>query len=47
MLLLCANIPKAQKDTKIFTILGSGLVKALHKHVGEIDPRCQFQQHFM
>jgi len=27
-------------------LLGSGQIKFVHKHVGEIDPRCQFHQHF-
>ncbi len=27
-------------------LLGSSLLEAVHKHVGEIDPRCQFHQRF-
>jgi len=41
--LLPAQIPKAQKDTDNLTefsrFLGSALIKAVHKHVGEIDPK--------
>jgi hypothetical protein len=41
--LLCAKIPKVQKDidelTVFFKLLGSGLIKSGHKHVGEIDFR--------
>jgi len=44
------NIPKVQKDTNDLTVFisffGSLLVKATHKHVGEINPRRQFHQHF-
>jgi len=40
--LLCAKIPKAQKKTDsltvFFALLGSGCVKAVSEHVGEIDP---------
>jgi len=27
------------------TLLGATCIKAVRKHVGEIDPRCQFHQH--
>ncbi len=41
--------PKAQKDTEDLTVflalLGYLHIKS-HKHVGEIDLRCQFHQHF-
>jgi hypothetical protein len=30
-----------------FALLGSTRVKAAHKHVGEIDPWCQFHQRFL
>jgi len=33
--------------TAFFALLGSTRVKAARKHVVEIDPFCQFQQHFM
>jgi len=38
--LLCAQIPKEQKDTEDMTkfLHRSAHVKAGHKHVGEIDP---------
>jgi len=29
-----------------FLLLGSTRIKVAHKHVGEIDPWCQFHQHF-
>jgi hypothetical protein len=30
-----------------FAILGSASIKVVHKNVDEIDPWCQFHQHFM
>jgi len=38
--LLHAEIPKAQKDTDDYVLLGCMRVKAACKHVGEIDPKC-------
>ena len=41
--LLQAEIPKVQKETDNLTVflrfLGSGLIKAVHTHVGEIDSK--------
>jgi len=42
--------PKSHKNTVklsvFFALLISVCIKALSKHVDEIDPRCQFHQHF-
>ena len=44
---LCAQIPKVQKDTDDWNDFGIYThVKARHELVGEIDPRCQFNQSF-
>jgi len=46
---LQADVPKVQKDTldlTVFLCFWDLQVKALGKHVGEIDPRCQFHQDF-
>ena len=43
--LLHTKIPKAQKDGQIkhlFVLLGSDCVKAVRKHVDEINPRPQY-----
>jgi len=39
---------KHKKDSQVislFTLLGLTCAKAARKHVGEIDPWCQFHQH--
>ncbi len=41
---------KPKNDSEVidhFALLGSTHIKAACKHVGEIDPRCQFHQHFI
>ena len=41
--LLCVQIPKAQKDSQLkqlFALLGSAGIKAAHKHVDDINTRC-------
>jgi hypothetical protein len=46
---LCLQISKAKKTDNLTTfgvLLGSGCVKAVHKHVGEIDTWLQFHQNF-
>ena len=35
------------KSSVFFTLLGSTSVKPDYKYVGEIEPRCQFHQHFI
>ena len=44
--LLCMQIPKAQKDNQLkqlFALSGSAGIKALHKHIDEIDPKFKRQ----
>jgi len=43
------QVPKAQKDTADLTVFlrfGDLSTKSCLQNVGEIDPRCQFHQHF-